>query len=47
MKMRTNYTFNSISVLFSCFSSDLECCKWARWGFTTQMVWWCYAFAHH
>jgi len=39
MKIRTNYTFNSNSFWFLCFSNDLECCKCARWDFTAQMLW--------
>jgi len=47
MKIRTNYTFNSISFfMLTCFSNDLECCKCARWDFTPWMVWWYRAFAH-
>jgi len=46
MKIRTNYTFDSIASLFSCFSDYLECCKCARCDFTAQMVWWYCAFAH-
>jgi len=47
MKIRTNYTFNSVSYFtLSRFSNELECCKRAGWDFTTWMVWWYRAWAH-
>jgi len=47
IKIPKSDTFNSNSFsLSSCFSNDLERCKCARCDFTTQIVWWYYAFAH-
>jgi len=46
MKIRTNYTLNASSFFISCVFQCLECCKCARWGFTAQVVWWFWAFAH-